>query len=575
MKKYLSILLILAMILSLGVTAFAEDQHEITSAGFPFYLNSGNTGMELTLYFLDDATDLPYIEANDWLALMENFFDSEIKDIGFQSDTEGPVVTYTRINDDPNADDNGVTMVLDFDNNTIEFVDYNLFCLRGTAATLLDSVVMNVFNEAGEPTLLEKVDTGSFTRYGDALVFPLSDYGIDLIQQDGLYLIPLQTLSDIIMPNTGMGCFFFNGQSVILSSNIKAAADVYYAAPTGERSKALANYGYNELCLMLDYFYGLKETHRIASFNQLFDEIGFDEPLKEASVKDADALIYRLISDFISDGHSNFLGFSYLSGPLDYSATDMTRSRIFAIEDRQKEVREKYYPDGVPGYEEVGNTAYITFDNYFNYLQPNDYYEMDPEDYPEGDVIGLIIKAHQQITRENSPIKNVVLDMSANTGGSDNVSAFVVGWMLGEATASFIDTMTGAMSTSTYRADVNLDHVFDEKDTLTNYNLFCLTSPASFSNGNYVPCALKASGKVTLLGRATSGGACTVLPASTAWGTSFRISSSQCKALLKNGAFYDIDRGTEPDYVFPTIEQYYDRADLTDYINGLCRIENP
>jgi C-terminal processing protease CtpA/Prc len=326
---------------------------------------------------------------------------------------------------------------------------------------------------------------------------------------------------------------------------------------------------------MLDYFYGLKETHRITSFNQLFDEIGFDEPLKEASVKDADALIYRLISDFISDGHSNFLSFSYLSGPLDYSATDMTRSRIFAIEDRQKEVREKYYPDGIPGYEEVGNTAYITFDGYYNYLQPNDYYEMDPEDYPEGDVIGLIIKAHQQITRENSPIKNVVLDMSANTGGSDNVSAFVVAWMLGEATASFVDTMTGAMSTSTYRADVNLDRVFDETDTMAGYNLFCLTSSASFSNGNYVPCALKASGKVTLLGRATSGGACTVLPASTAWGTSFRISSNQCKALMKNGAFYDIDRGTEPDYVFPTIEQYYDRADLTDYINDLCRKTSP
>jgi len=66
-----------------------------------------------------------------------------------------------------------------------------------------------------------------------------------------------------------------------------------------------------------------------------------------------------------------------------------------------------------------------------------------------------------------------------------------------------------------------------------------------------------------------------VLPASTAWGTSFRISSNQCKAFLKNGAFYDIDRGTEPDYVFPTLEQYYDRADLTDYINDLCRIENP
>ena len=48
-------------------------------------------------------------------------------------------------------------------------------------------------------------------------------------------------------------------------------------------------------------------------------------------------------------------------------------------------------------------------------------------------------------------------------------SAFVVAWMLGEATASFVDTMTGAMSTSTYRADVNLDRVFDETDTMAGY----------------------------------------------------------------------------------------------------------
>lgn len=102
--------------------------------------------------------------------------------------------------------------------------------------------------------------------------------------------------------------------------------------------------------------------------------------------------------------------------------------------------------------------------------------------------------------------------MNANLGGNDNVSAFVVPWFLGEATPGMVDNMTGAMCTSTYRSDVNLDWVFDEKDTVADKNLFCLTSSASFSNGNYVSCAFKASGMVTLLGRTTAGGACTVLP---------------------------------------------------------------
>jgi len=95
-----------------------------------------------------------------------------------------------------------------------------------------------------------------------------------------------------------------------------------------------------------------------------------------------------------------------------------------------------------------GGANAADFDNYINYLQPNDYYEMDPEDYPEGDVIGLLIKAHAVITRKDSPIENVVLDMSASSGGSDSVSTLVVAWLLGEANPSFVDMMTGAMTTN-------------------------------------------------------------------------------------------------------------------------------
>ena len=91
------------------------------------------------------------------------------------------IVTFTRSSDDPEANDNGATMTLDFDRDYIEFNDYNLFCKRGISSTILDMVTLNVVNEAGEPALLEKVDTGSFTRYGDALKLSLADYGIDLV----------------------------------------------------------------------------------------------------------------------------------------------------------------------------------------------------------------------------------------------------------------------------------------------------------------------------------------------------------------------------------------------------------
>ena len=163
----------------------------------------------------------------------------------------------------------------------------------------------------------------------------------------------------------------------------------------------------------------------------------------------------------------------------------------------------------------------------------------------------------------------MVLDLSCNGGGADNVAAYVTAWFLGECCISNVDQMTGAMSTGVYKADVNLDRVFDEKDNLGGRRLFCLESPFSFSNGNYVPCAFKESGKVTLLGRTSGGGSCNVLVANSPWGTSFQISANTRVSFLKNGSFYDVDRGAEPDVVISTPEKYYDRAALTDFINSI------
>lgn len=572
MKRLLSIIMATTMILSMNVLTFAEETHEITKATFPLYNDINEMGIDMTLYFLDGATDLPYIEVNDWQKLIDGFFDTPTKHIGFSLKADGSIVTYTRNNDDPEAVDNGATMMLDFDKDYVEFNDYNLFCKRGISSTILDMVTLNVFNEAGEPALLEKVDTGSFTRYGNALMIPLADYGIDLVAQDGLYLIPLQTLSDVIMPNTSMGDFYFNGKCVILSTDVNDCSDLYYDAPTGERSEALTNYGYGELCMMLDYFYGLKDAHNIENFDKLFHDVGLESVLKGQDVKLADAGIFRLISDFLSDGHSKWHAFSYLAGPDEISANDITRERISEHLSRQKAARAEYYPDGIPGYEEVGNTAYITFDNFTYSGNPNAdaYYEVeDAQEFPDSDVIGLIIKAHEMINREDSPIENVVLDLSANTGGADNAATFAIAWFLGKASVSTLDNLTGAMCTSVYRADVNRDRVFDEKDTVADKNLVCLISPCSFSNGNFVPCAFKDSGKVTLLGRTSAGGSCTVLNASSAWGTSFQISGPLRVSFLKNGSFYDVDSGADPDYVLATPEKYYDRQALTDYINTL------
>ncbi len=574
MKKMLSILLALTMLLSLCAPAFAEESHTITSEAFPIYTTGADTGETFKLYFLDGVTDLPYMEISDLCDLMTGLIGQEI--VTFTKEIHGPVVTVTR-NHEGSSDD-GCSATFDFDKSEIRFVDYNVFTMKPNAATILDVTSLPVFNDEGEGMLIQKVDKGTFDRYGDELVLPFSDYGIELIYQpieDGLYLLPLQTLNDFIFAPSTNQIFFYNGQSINVTTEINSGDELYYAAPTGERSPALTKYGYGELCMMLDYVYGLKEIHDIDSFGQLFHEVGFDQLLKGAEVAQADAAIYRLIADYLDDGHSSWHGFSYLTGDLDYTAPKgPSETKWSEQRELYASAREKFYPDGVPGYEEVGNTAYVTFDRFaFPGIESVDYFYNleDMEDFSDApdDTISLIMKAHAMITRENSPIENVVLDLSVNQGGAADTAVFVLAWFLGEANIGIKDTMTGAICSTTYRCDANRDHEFDERDTVADKNLFVLTSPVGFSCGNLVPCALKESGRVTVMGRTSGGGSCVVQKMSSAWGTSFQISGSHRISFIKNGSYYDVDRGADPDIVITSPEKFYDRAALTDYINSL------
>ena len=48
-----------------------------------------------------------------------------------------------------------------------------------------------------------------------------------------------------------------------------------------------------------------------------------------------------------------------------------------------------------------------------------------------------------------------------------------------------------------------------------------------------------------------------------------RLSGTHQLYFMKNGSFYDIDRGAEPDFVLTNPDKYYDRQALTKYINSL------
>ena len=542
---------------------------------YPCYIGSLDYSLTepFPLYFADGADDLPYVELYSWAELLYFLNHEYVGDSGYELTIfeDGDKVRLEREND--------YTLEIDFNNSTLVFDDYDAFIHRSDDTTLIDLVSESGFNESGEAQLFQRDKQASFDRYGDMLTVDLAAYGIDLIALDGAFYLPLQTMNDFLLSPMRTS-FLFNGKALILANDdtlfdydenvYTDLADFYYSVPPKQRSDALAEYSYNELCLVLDSLYGLKGPHDIQSFRKLFWQIGYDEALSGNDPVDADNALKAFIDYYLDDLHSVFNEYSWMAGLRGIpGSTGISNRKFDEHENAFNKARAQFYPDGCPGYEEVGNTAFVTFDSFrFSHVGDSFYAGRETGEIPN-DTLGLIIYAHRHITRENSPIENVVLDLSNNTGGDVDAAIFVLGWLLGDAPISVKDMMTGAMSTAVYRADVNLDRQFDEKDTVQDKNLYCLISPVSFSCGNLIPAALKSSQKVTLIGRTSGGGSCVVQPLSTAYGTVFQISSAMRISFLKNGSFYDVDQGVEPDHYISNLASYYDRKVLTDFINGL------
>ncbi|SFL38114.1 Peptidase family S41 [Lachnospiraceae bacterium KH1T2] len=546
---------------------------QITKKEVPIYYNSVSNNDTIELAFFDEDGAVPYLCAEDIPTVMGKAYQTQYLDNNFKLTFlgEGSVATLTR--------ENGFWMKFDCDKDTITFIDLDGFLMGSTMDSWGDVVNAQGLKNEKARDLFQSTGNSS-ERYGDAVVLKLEDYGIDLIKDGDHYYMPLATLNDFVLAHNYIPTVY-NGDSVILynygnlkdddTGELKELGKLYFEGKPGKISKSMAKFSYNELCLMLDYHYGLKEVHGIDSFDELFLQTGTKAALLSDDPEIADKALCDFIFKHLDDGHSSFGLQSYYSGEdKGIDGTIGSSLNLFVEEVKRFMIaRSKYYPDGVPGYEEVGNTAYITFDGFKSIPDDADYYNNPPTEGDPEDPVGLLIYSYGQITRDGSPIKNVVLDLSCNGGGDSNTAGFVLGTFMGTGTYSIKNAITGATITDYVNVDLNLDHEFDEKDSLQGYNLYCLESGYSFSCGNLVPNVFKNTHKVTLLGQTSGGGSCMVLPAATASGTTFQISGPLRMSFTKNGSFYDIDQGAEPDFYIDDPDNFYNRKALTDYINKL------
>ena len=549
---------------TLLIACGAPSGNALSEMEIPLYFHSVDNEASIKLYFADESKEVPYFDIDTAVSLIERVNHEIIEDKNYALTTsaQGSVVTITRENQYP--------MQIDCDKDTISFYDFDAFFVPSWTSTIIDVLQPD---SAFEGLILS--EENSYSRFGSGVVFDLKKYGIDLIEENGKCYIPMQTLSDIMLSLPSYVCLLYNNEGVFVyeygSEPGRELLRKYYAAqPKESKSEGLADYTYNELCMMMDHFYGLKESHGIEDFDEFFTETALRDALRSTDPEMSARAMRVLMDLYIDDLHSGYMLNSWRIG-MDAQIDGMTGKSIQNMSDSAMKyytAREKYYPDGIPGYEEVGNTAYITFDSFQAKDKNADYYK-DAPTADTKDTVGLLLYSYSQITRKGSPVENVVIDLSMNSGGDTVTASFMISLFLGEGSVCIQDTLTGAYANECFRADANLDGVYDEKDSLLNYNLYCITSSISFSCGNLVPSVLKSSGQVTILGQQSGGGACTVIPFSTADGTLLQMSSNRRLSYMKNGSVYDIDQGVEPDYMIHQPEHFYDREALTEYINNL------
>ncbi len=209
MKKILSIVLTLAMLLSLSAAAFAEETKApvISAKDMSFYLNDLDDVKTYPVYFMGDS-DVPYFSLADWAELMTYLMHTYIKkdqNISFELSfsMEGNTGVLTR--------EDGYPAYFDCDADSVYFWDYDAFQRPDEDRVLIDILGTDNPGSDDEVMYFQRCP-GSYERYGKDVTLDLGSYGIDMVADGGSCYVPIQTLSDFLLAIQYMNVFY-NGEA--------------------------------------------------------------------------------------------------------------------------------------------------------------------------------------------------------------------------------------------------------------------------------------------------------------------------------------------------------------------------
>lgn len=532
---------------------------------------NGEDGGNVTLRFYDDMPSVAYISVADFQELM----------------LPGTTITVTK------NGEGDYTLKNPFAEATVNTTDeqfssdnYMAFTnLMGSIQPGMDNVYLD-----GAPYVRYK--SQELTPAQATVTFDFKKYGIDLRGDDEAVYFPLATIADMYS-DLYYHIAGYNGETVVVvtdndNSEICKMTSQRSAELISQRTRSgdMAEFCYKELCFAVDHFYGMPGR---SSLEAAIKKDGLDKALDGTedgatvkkllkSTKMSEYIFgMNCMNALLNDGHtvmyvdlkvylaleSSTAVNDWLSGIMAMKDTypslyTMVMQHIISLFSRpQREAVFKARQDkGIASvtYYKEGDTAYLLFPQFgpANYDAWKAYYDggcqggtPDIDQNFLGD-INVVLDAMKQ-ANDDPEVKNLVVDIATNPGGSLDVVVAMTALMGGQSHFYSENVLTGQKQKIYYDVDCNFDGVFDDKDkeVWKDYQLKygVMTSGFSFSCGNLFPSLMKDMG-FPILGEKSGGGACAIQKFITPEGLQFQLSSS--RARLTDMNWVNIDPGVEP-----------------------------
>ena len=571
-------------------SAEATQQRDFTAKQVPVFREK-LTDEKANLRFYDDMPNVAYINIAEFykLQLPKGTMDAKIQDDGTWLLTAHTGADASKAM----AHGMGGTAVVDLAAGTITSPDLPAFT---NVMSLTQDGMDNVYFDGAEFTRIASVE---YDKPADTAVIDLSKYGIVLRADDDGVWLPVQTLATIF---TSLKYDFvtFNGQKLYISNDNTMRSlkdrDPEYGDPIfsqSERPDDIIQFDYGQLCLAFDEFYG-----KPASAPDVLKEQGLDAFLDSQGDDGKavrDALVSKDPAEYLRgcdglhnllnvDGHtvidiakSAYLNTSKVHEDLyqryrersdngDDLLNQLTAKKrandepnLVATHER-RELSKKAYGKNV--YAKQGNTAVIVLNSvddvdyrkWHEFLQgrgprPSSTEPINDPSLPNTgnvDSVAIFLDGIER-AKADPEVKNVVIDVSNDDGGSDDVVLFISSIIANRQYERFQNPLTRQTITERYDVDRNLDGKFDDKDAQVDYsdlNFALLTSKYSFSCANMLACVLKDAG-IPILGERSGGGSCSVQFQMTGDGPTYQNSSWLVR--LINDAGEDMDAGAALD----------------------------